>query len=436
MICRNQLTPMQMRRSQRNLYFFNIVNGISYMCLGETVIILLAIRLDCPDWTAAVLGAMIYFGFTLLPLGRPMTARYGAAATQALCWVARNIAAVAVASSTLWHILGLEWLKLASLIAGAYLFYGFRAAGVVMSQPLIGDICIENDRAKVLAVSGGFFYSFCLLTLILVIVVVNSSPSMWTLSSLILFGSAMGVTASRFTKKIDETEALRDSARKPLYDELVEAAHNPSLKKLLAVGFASSFAQILITSVSTVTLKRGYGLSDTSALLYSLALFAASAASSFLTGAVSRKIGPRKTMFYIYSLFIAAPALWLISDMSGAPSVPVCILIFAAIGAGNVGMNNTIAHYFLQTVPTSNRIAASTVLNVVTGAAAGIAGIAVSACLLHAASAGSAAGFPLDSYMRYFKMTLFFIIPGIVAIFRLTPLPEEKRRIKRLWPHV
>ena len=43
--------------SQRNYNRYCAVNGMSYMCLGETVMILFAVRLECPDTVVAVLGA-------------------------------------------------------------------------------------------------------------------------------------------------------------------------------------------------------------------------------------------------------------------------------------------------------------------------------------------------------------------------------------------
>ena len=46
MIYDRPLTDEQRRVSQLNYNLFNIVNGASYMCLGETVIILFAVKLD------------------------------------------------------------------------------------------------------------------------------------------------------------------------------------------------------------------------------------------------------------------------------------------------------------------------------------------------------------------------------------------------------
>ena len=57
MICNVPLTPEQKQRSQFNYCCYCGINGISYMCLGETVMVLLAVRLALPDWAVAAISA-------------------------------------------------------------------------------------------------------------------------------------------------------------------------------------------------------------------------------------------------------------------------------------------------------------------------------------------------------------------------------------------
>ena len=142
MILKHPLSPEEKKTSQINYNLFSAVNGASYMCLGETVIILFAVKLHAPNILIAVIGAMMYLGFLLLPLGVIRTGQVGAARSQADFWVCRNIAALLVAASA-FLVLVYPTLAMAVLLLGSFLFYGFRAAGVVMSQPLIGDITTE-----------------------------------------------------------------------------------------------------------------------------------------------------------------------------------------------------------------------------------------------------------------------------------------------------
>ncbi|MDD3117455.1 MAG: hypothetical protein PHO45_08855, partial [Victivallaceae bacterium] len=62
MIIDSILSAKQKAESRHNLLIFYFINGLSYMCLGETVIILFAVRLNCPDYFIAILGSMMYFG--------------------------------------------------------------------------------------------------------------------------------------------------------------------------------------------------------------------------------------------------------------------------------------------------------------------------------------------------------------------------------------
>ena len=238
MICKGPLTPAQLASSQHNYHIFSLINGLSYMCLGETVLILLAVRLGCPDYIVSTLGAMIYFGFLLLPLGKVVTARAGAAKSQSIFWVARNAAALLVALAAVVSISGMPRTATALLLAGAFFFYGFRAAGVVMSQPLVGNITSEKDRAKVIGVNAGFFYLSCLAALVTISILLKLCDSLAMLTGIVVAGALLGFTASRFINRICETEAIRDSARKPIAGEFRLLFHDKSLLRLLASGFA------------------------------------------------------------------------------------------------------------------------------------------------------------------------------------------------------
>ena len=116
------LDAEERRVSQRGYCLFNLVNGVSYMCLGENLIVLFAARLHAPDAVVSVLGAMFYVGYLALPLGVWRTARRGCAASLADFWVARNMAALLTASAALVALVSpqVSWCV---LLVGAFLFY-------------------------------------------------------------------------------------------------------------------------------------------------------------------------------------------------------------------------------------------------------------------------------------------------------------------------
>ena len=79
MIFNRPLTEEERRISVRNLFIHNRINGAAYICVGEMIMILLAVRIHCPDAVVTALGAMFYLGFLMLPLGRTVAAHVGAA---------------------------------------------------------------------------------------------------------------------------------------------------------------------------------------------------------------------------------------------------------------------------------------------------------------------------------------------------------------------
>ena len=215
MIFPQPLTAEQRQTSQLNYNRYCLVNGASYMCLGETVVVLFATKLEASNTVIAVIGAMLFLGFLMLPLGVLRTRQVGAAQTQADFWVCRNCAAVMVASSALIAPYS-KHLAVAWLLFNCFLFYGCRAAGLVMAQPLIGDITTNDDRAKLLGESNAHFYVAAVCSLVTVSVILHWNDSIGVLSCIILAGAAMGVTSSLFIRRIHETASLRESARQSM----------------------------------------------------------------------------------------------------------------------------------------------------------------------------------------------------------------------------
>ena len=432
MIFKEALSPERQASSQHNYCMFNVINGLSYMCLGETVLILLAVQLGCPDYFISTLGAMLYFGFLLLPLGKIMTARVGAARAQAYFWIARNGAALMVASASVFGYFGMMKTAMALLLIGSFFFYGFRAAGVVMSQPLIGDFTDDRNRARVIAVSVGLFYVSCLIALLTISFVLHLSPSLWTLTGIVVVGACLGFTSSRFLARIDETENIRRSARRPILPELKNILGAVTIRRQIMAGFMVNLGVIMLVPVSMLALKRGYGVSDTDALMFALVQFTACAVMSFLSGKVAAVIGPRKTILFGYILLLSIGVLWLVAPASLNGFYMALPFFFA--GGTMVSMNNSVTHYFLQTVPPENRVAASMFVSVVTGACSGVVGMILAGFLLKLCITDP--GDLLAGYRVYFLVAALLLSPGIWLISRLTPLSSEKRKLPKSWQDV
>ena len=444
MIYDRPLTDEQRRVSQLNYNLFNIVNGASYMCLGETVIILFAVKLHAPNVIVAVIGSMLFLGFLLLPLGVVRTAQVGAARSQADFWVCRNVAALLVAVSALILPLS-QSLAWGLLLLGSFLFYGFRAAGVVMSQPLIGDITNNMDRARLIARSTGLFYVSGLVAMVTISLILGHYDSLWVLVGIIVAGACCGVTASTFVRKIDETSAIRRSAQAPLLPQLKTAFFDLTLRRQICAGFMVNLAIIMMAPIAILTMKRGYGVSDTQAILFSIVQFASSIAATQISGKITEKIGPRKVAIYSYMLIFPICLFWLFAPaaVSSVWMWGLFALPFILIGAMMVSAQNAMVHYFLMAVPKERQVASSMFISVVTGAAAGVTGMFVAGGLLKPAERFLGSGLPM--YRAYFVAAGVLFLAGLTLVVRLVPVIDtflqehgmEKTRsvIREIVPH-
>ena len=427
MICNRPLNPQEMASSQRNYLLYNGVNGASYMCLGETVLILFAVKLHSPDSVIAILGGMIFFGFLLLPLGKLMTARVGAAQTQADCWVMRNIAALIVAAAAPVSIFVSELLATVMIVLGAFLFYGFRAAGVVLSQPLVGEICEKKSIGGFVSKAWVYFYSSGLTALVLISICLKLNQSVWMLFAIIIAGTVLGIYSATFCRKIVETGKIRENAKRPLFRELLPLFKNKVLIRQIIAGMLCNMSVVFLVPISMLTLKRGYGVDDSTALLYSLVQFGASIGTSVLLSKVADKFGGRKMAiagFYGNYIIIA---LWLLLPVGFHPLLLILPFIFCPCCA--VISSTALTQYFLHTIDPRNQVVASMLLALGTGVFAGLPGMLLSSLFLKLAAHLNTTDIPLMTYKYYFTFILL-LLPlmsiGVHRLFKEKQLPAGK----------
>ncbi|MBQ4337166.1 MAG: hypothetical protein IJC34_08240 [Lentisphaeria bacterium] len=424
MICDGPLSRAQQLKGQLMMHKFNLLNGFSYMCLGDTVIILFAVKLACPNSMIAILGAMAQFAFLMMPLGKMITARIGAARSQGTFWVCRNIAALIVASAALWEYFNLHQTAQWAILLGAFFFYGFRAAGAIMAKPLAGCLTEEWERASYFAKNTAAFHITNLTALILVSIILRYTDSIWTLTCIIISGSMVGITSSRYLRQVDETRAIRDAARRPIWQNLGHAWRNSHFRSLqyAQVGFAAT--AIMLIPMSLLTLKRGCHVSDTGALLYTLVLFAAATVMSYFTGKVINRFGVRKVIILCQACRLLIPWFWILMPepfLPGLAAIP-----FLLSGMSGVGSNAT-AQYFLRALPVQSQVIGSILSALIGEALAGFVGMLCASGLMKLAehlAQGSTSGFLL--YRIYFMLA--FMVCATLCFY---PVLKLKRFVEK-----
>ncbi len=413
MLLNRPLNENEMRLSRRYYIIYNIINGFSYMCLGETVILLFAVNLGCSDTVVAILGSMLFWGFLMLPLGKIMTARCGAAASQANFWVMRNLAALLVAGAAPAALFLSPFVAAILLIIGSFLFYGFRAAGVVMSQPLVGEICPSEEQGRFMFRSWCGFYCSGLVALVLISLLLRYNSSTWMLFAVVVTGTVAGLVSSGFVRRIRESGEIKESARQSLKTAVKDAMVNSDVVRQMIAGMCCNTATIMLVPISMLALKRGYGVSDSAALICSLVQYLGSIFICVYLGKMADRYGSRKIVLTSYYMLYLIPVFWML--VPGKFFWFVIWIPFILSACGLVACPVGLQQYFLRSVPKEQQIAASMVISVATGVASGILGSALSALFLKAANMLNTSGEVLTTYRIYFAGVLLLL--PILGIF-------------------
>ena len=422
MIYPKPLTRRQRRKSQKNISIFNGLNGVSYMCLGETIIVLFAIKLNAPNAMVAALGAFIYFSYFMLPIGKLVAARVGAARSQSVFWTLRNMVAVGVALSAVTNYCNFHTLALIQVMVGACLFYGLRAAGIVMFQPLLGNIATESERSKVLGVCNMLFYSGCMLALSLIWLILSRNESIWVITSIIVFGACVGVFSTRYIRRIDESVVLIEAARRPIMPEIREAWRIVSIRKLVYAMYASYLTMIMLGASSILCVKRGYGVSDTAALYFSLIQFLASAVFSWLSAKIVRRYGSKFTIVCGFVMMMVVPVFWIFAPLQ--LDYLHTTLLFLIIGGSFVISSNAMVTYCLHTVPERLWVAASMLTSVVTCVGAGVSGILITSLIYKYIDRFGAEWNPVNRFKLYFVMAAALLSILSIVVWKL---PDDSK---------
>ena len=417
MIISGPFTDKLRRRSQKYFYLYNLLNGASYMCLGETIIILLALKLKCRDSVVSTIGAMLFYGYVILPLGKFLAARIGAASSQAVFWVARNFAALFVASSAFWYYCGHPTLAMTVLLSGAFLFYGFRAAGVVLMQPLVGNVTTPSERSTFLAFNSAFFYGSSLIALLAISLLLHFHDGIAPLIAIIIAGSILGFTSSYFIKNICETDELKKAASGPFLAGLRDALKNRSVRQQILSGMTMNLCLSMVFPISMLTVKRGYGLSDKSALLYSIVQLLGSVLAAKYSATLTRQIGPRRMLITIYCTILCLALAWLVAPLK--PHFLFIAPLFFMIGATNMAQGNAITHYFLQTIPVREQVNATILISTFSGFLGGLSASLIAGFTLDMLAKHLPDMLPINRYKLYFALILIILSIGIKSFTRL-----------------
>ncbi len=388
------LTDAQMKRSQRFFIAYNLLNGLGYLCVSDMVMLFIINQLGLPDVVFTILAQMMNFGCIWLPLGKISTERWGAARTQGNFWFLRNIAAVIMGSCAIWGVLGHPYIAIGFLLGGAFLFYGCRSAGNVMSTALVGNITHENERGKLLAFASMAHQIVSAVFTIALTVLLHYVSSIWALFGIVVFGASCGILSSVCLWNIDESSAIQEAAKKPLLADAWVCLKDSGFRRMVIAQLCFSIAMALTMSLNMLVMTRGIGVSKSFAMGISFVGSMMCVAFARPAAALGDKLGPRKALIISYCFAFLLILYWqlvpetytwypmVILPIKFSPALLVAVfflIILSPFYAMSCGICT--GQYFLKCIPVEHQPSAATLQSLINGVLTGFLTTAITAFL-------------------------------------------------------
>jgi|GEM_PF-602104 len=409
------------RSEGRSLFWrFFLLNGISVAFLMENVLIIYAIRNGVPDPLVAVLASFIYMTKPFMIFGKRLIARMGAARTWGLFWFLRYASASFMILAPFLQGRASQTVISAVILISALGFAMFRSVGIVSATPLEGEVTTSENRGTFL--SGNFLRvnTSHLLAMGLLIIVIGLIDRIWVYQAVIAVGCLTGMYASTVIVKIPESSAPSESAKRPFKEAFTTLWKQSRARNLLFAWCAGLVSFSLVIPLMMISVKSGYGISDYAALSFSLILLLGGISSSLLNSAIADQVGPRPLLILYTGALMVPAAFWALAPAEFSP-VLIAVVFFIS-GFCKFGIMLCLAHYFLSSIETTDRVGSVLFMRIFSGIAAGLAGSVIGGGLLSLFEHLGAQG--LDIYRFSFRFIFAVLIAMTLIVGRLEKLNE------------
>ncbi len=415
-----QLTPGQKKQAQQDYVQFTRMNALSYGSLGDSILILYAIKFGASDPMIAFLSSLIYMTMPSMLIGKRLISKVGTSRAFGISWLGRNSSAALMILTPFFS----GQMELVWLLLTATGFFLFRSMGTTAMTPMLGDISTKSDQGQFISqvwMNGNLFFVIVYISLAFVLGYSSSVP---TFQFIIAFGSLTGIISTYFLFRIPQVQQTIDAGKELLRSTWKASIENPQIR-LLYLNWALINASIALTlPFGILTLKNGYNFSDQNVLIFTIIQLAGGTAVSYLNSILLDRVGPRPMMFFYTAGMGLINILWII-----APDTPLLIhltIIFLLNGICSSGNQTALHHYFLGSVPLKHRLNGSILVNISAGIITGILGTVIGGGLLKLLRIFSMEGIVV--YRFYFLVIVFYQLLVLLLVYRLKPLSD--RRIK------
>ncbi len=419
----DSLSDTERLRGQRLYLRFSTLNGISVACLMDSILILFAIRNQLADPLVAVMASFIYITMPFMVVGKSLAARTGVARAWALGWGLRYVSALLMVAAPSLR----GWLPPSAIsgmiLTGAFGFALFRSVGSVGHKPLAGEVTSVDDRGRFLSGSSMRINASHLVTMLVIIVWFRYTERMWVYQAILAIGCLVGLYASTILARIPESAMPRLSARRSLRESARHMWGHADRRLLLFAWCAGLASFSLILPVMMIAVKNGYLISDYAALSFSMIVLLGAVLISLVNGVLAQRHPPRILILIYLGGSAAVAAYWAFAP-SGFEAFSVAFSFLLA-GACKTGIMIALNHYFLEAVDDSRRVGTTLVVQILSGAIAGLAGAVLGGGLLKLLADGGLQG--LAVYRAYFKIILILVLAAW-AVMRANLVPAGATR--------
>jgi hypothetical protein len=402
-------------RGRRRFRLFMMSNAVPVAFLMEHVLALYAIRNGLSDSLVAVLVSFIHITMPFMLLGTFLIARIGLARSWGLCWSMRYVSALVMATAPFLPS-DPGWLRPMVILAGGFGFAMFRSIGALNNHPLVGEITEELGRGHYIFGNMARFNAVYLVSLATASFVMSRFEAVWVYQVMIAVGSAVGFFGSYVLTTIPESRTPSATAGPAIIRTLPHVLADPALRRQLGAWAAGITAFVLVNPFAIVLVKNGYGIPDSTAMLFTLIIVAGGIVSAFVNGRLADRIGPGHLLVAFAGILFAVSVFW-----AAAPAAFLPVLsgaMFFAGGVAKTGILVGLQHYLLSTVRAERRVEMGLWSEIVAGSVAGLAGLVVAAGLLRVFGDLYTG---LAVYRSYFRVVAVLLAGGVLLMLRLPP---------------
>ncbi len=423
MIIDGDLSLSLQKTGRKKFLLFSFINGISYTFISGNLLTLYILKLNCPQSLAAVIASFLFLGTAFAFVAKVLISRFGAVKTMRYSWALRSIAVIFMASIPLLSFFNINSLPAILITVFSFFLFALRSVGIASTQPLIGELTTEDNQGSF---SSKYFLFYSIATLVAlgsIVLFLNIYDTMLSFQIILISGAACGFLCSYIVSGISETTLPAKSAEKVLISHTIKRILRDKRYRIFLIARSLSLAGlIIIIPISILAIKNMYGVSNITALIFTLVQLFGGIIMTYVSSILSDITGPKPLIkIYIILLFVIS-LMWIF-----APATYVwwyCGIIFFICGASFRGLSASLLHYFLMIIPKRDNVGFTLCFTTIGGLVAGVSGIFIAGGIIRIfVITGMDAS---HIYRIYYIIMFILLIPVYYLISKLSTISDWK----------